>query len=157
MRYVILIVFMLFAAVLVYVYKLPPRKSITLKDYHPTITPDLDIRAEESAPNNASLVDSINNIDSLDSIDSLEPETVDNLNVEYYVIVGSFKTLSMAQQKAKEFRDNFSANIIVLPLTPEGYCRISCGKYSTLEDAKSAQKSIGKNICSDAWVYSVTK
>lgn len=88
-------------------------------------------------------------------IESIETDTDDKAEVYYYIIVGSFKTLKIAQQKADDLRKDFNTNFIVIPPTTEGYCRISFGKYPTLEEAKSAIKSTVKNICPDAWILSV--
>jgi hypothetical protein len=81
----------------------------------------------------------------------------DNLKVlaDYYIIVGSFGNLMQAQQKADKLTNVFNTNIIVLPVTKEGYYRVSCGKYSTLEKAKDTLKSIRTNISKEAWIFSV--
>ena len=140
MKSLIVIILTFFAAILVYVYNLPP-KSPSIKDLHRTVTPN--IRPEEPSARDTTLIDSI------------EADSDDKVQVYYYIIVGSFKTLTMAQQKAENLRKDIDANFIVIPPTTEGYCRISYGKYSTLEEAKFAIKSIGKNICPDAWILSV--
>jgi SPOR domain len=77
--------------------------------------------------------------------------------VHYYIIVESIRNLSMAQQKAKKLKNEFNANFIILPPTTEGYYRISYGKYSSLEDAKSIIKSIRTNIRPDVWILSEKK
>jgi hypothetical protein len=89
--------------------------------------------------------------------DSLEKDGDDEVQVSYYIIVGSFRNITLAQQKAETFRNDLNKNIIVLPPTKEGYCRISYGKYSTIEEAKYTIKSLRKDISSDAWIYSVKK
>jgi cell division protein FtsN len=77
------------------------------------------------------------------------------VQVDYYIIVGSFKNLEQAQQKADKLTNEFNTNIILLPATKEGYFRISCGKYSTLEKAEAAIKNIRTNINSNAWILSL--
>ena len=40
---------------------------------------------------------------------------------DYYIIVGSFKDLALARQKAEKLINEYDADIIVLPPTKEGY------------------------------------
>jgi hypothetical protein len=87
-------------------------------------------------------------------IDSLVTLGNDRVQVEFYIIVESLKNLTQAQQRAEKFVNDFNVNFIVLPPTAEGYYRISCGKYSSFEEAESAIKSIKTNISSDAWIFS---
>jgi hypothetical protein len=88
-------------------------------------------------------------------IDSLVTLGNDRVQVEFYIIVESLKNLIQAQQRAEKFVNDFNINFIVLPPTAEGYYRISCGKYSSFEEAESAIISIKTNISSDAWIFSV--
>jgi septal ring-binding cell division protein DamX len=90
-------------------------------------------------------------------IDSSETDGDDKVQVDYYIFVESFRNLTHAQQRSEKLVNDFNTNIIVLPPTTEGYYRISYGKYSTLEEAKSAIKSIKTNISSKAWIFSVKK
>jgi cell division protein FtsN len=90
-------------------------------------------------------------------IDNTKTGGDDKLQVDYYIIVGSYRNLKQAQQKAEKLINDFNANIILLPPTAEGYYRISYGKYSTLEETKSTIKSIRTNISSDPWIFSVKK
>ena len=78
-------------------------------------------------------------------------------HVDYYIIVGSFRNLRQAQQKAEKLMTDLDTNIIILPPTKEGLFRISYGKYSAIEDAKATiiSKNIRKTIISDAWILSV--
>jgi hypothetical protein len=86
-------------------------------------------------------------------------ETVgnDSVQFDYYIIVESLRNFTQAKLIAEKLFNDFNANIIILPPTAEGYCRISYGKYSTLKDAKSAIKKIRENISSNAWIFSVKK
>ena len=90
-------------------------------------------------------------------MDSLKTDSDDKIQVEYYIIVESFKNLTLAQQRAEKLNNDFNKNIIVLPSTTDGFYRISYGKYSTYEEAESAIKSIRTSIRSDAWIYSLKK
>jgi hypothetical protein len=81
----------------------------------------------------------------------------DKIKAGYYIIVESNKSLTEARRKAEKLKDIFKANFIVLPPTPEGYIRISYGKYYKLEEADSLVKKIRTDIRSDAWVLSVIK
>ena len=72
----------------------------------------------------------------------------------YYIIVGSFKSMMQAQEKANSITNDIKLKIITLSPTPEGNYRISCGKYFTIEEAKANLVSIRKNINPEAWIYS---
>ncbi len=132
----------LFVAFAVYVFTLPPRK-ITLKDIHPVIPVHTDSTGS-AAPETT-------------RPESPVKEVVDKSEVEYYIIIESIKSKSMAQQKAEQLRKKFNKDIIVLPTTKEGFCRISFGKYSTPEDARAAVKVAREGIRPDAWIFSVRK
>jgi len=88
-------------------------------------------------------------------IDSSETDKGDNLKVDYYIIVGSYGKIYQAQQKAEKLTKDFNANIIILPPTKEGYYRISFGKYSTQEEAKSTINQIRNSINPDAWIFTL--
>jgi hypothetical protein len=135
---VCLIIIVLF--VLYYVITSPP-KNISLKDIPPTIAVHTNSR------------DSV----SLGPIltDSLKTDGEGLARVDCYIIVESFKNLTLARERAGKLTDDFNANFIVLPPTTEGYYRISFGKYATYEEAESAIKSIRTKIRPDAWIYSV--
>jgi hypothetical protein len=91
-------------------------------------------------------------------IDSTKTDRKDKIEVDnYYIIVGSFRTLTEAHQKAEKLTKDFHANIIVLPPTTQGNYRISCGKYSTIEEAESKIKGIRTKISSDEWIFSLKK
>lgn len=79
------------------------------------------------------------------------------IQFDYYIIVGTFRNLKLAQQKAGELMSEFNTNIIVLPPTKEGYYRISYGKYSSPEEVKSKIDSVKTNISSNAWMFSLKK
>lgn len=72
----------------------------------------------------------------------------------YFIIVGSFRNLLQAQNKAEKLKNDFNTNFIVLPPGKEGYYRISYGEYTTLEEAKSTSERIKAEISSDVWIYS---
>jgi cell division septation protein DedD len=88
-----------------------------------------------------------------------KPETNSNqkTQIDYYIIVGTFKNLTLAREKAAKLKNDFNTDIIILPPTAEGYYRVSYGKYSTHEEAKSIIKNLSKSISSDAWVFSDKK
>ena len=115
-------------------------REITLKDLEPTYT--RHTKLQDSAIRDINLIDT--------------PEKVgdDKVHAKYYIIVGSFKSLIQSQKKAEKIRNDLKIDIIVLPVTKEGYFRISFGEYSTLEEAKSRIDSIRININSDAWIFS---
>jgi hypothetical protein len=70
----------------------------------------------------------------------------------YYLIVGSFTDITQAQQIAEEYEDIFGTGILILPPTPEGYYRISCGTYLTGKEANAALDDVRKNHYPDAWI-----
>ena len=115
-------------------------REITLKDLEPTYTRHTNL--QDSAIRDINLIDT--------------PEKVsdDKVYAKYYIIVGSFKSLIQSQEKAEKIRNDLQTDIIVLPVTKEGYFRISLGEYSSLEEAKSRIESIRIKINSDAWILS---
>jgi hypothetical protein len=90
-------------------------------------------------------------------IKNLDTHNNEKEQSDYYIIVGTFKNLSLAQEMAGHLKKDSHTDIFILPPTAEGYYRISYGKYSTAEEAKAIIKSLSKTISSDAWVYSVNK
>ena len=90
-------------------------------------------------------------------IDTPETDSDYKVHVRYYIIVGSFRNLILAQKEAEKLKNDFNTNIIVLPVTKEGYYRISYGEYSTNEEAKSTITSIRADKSIDGWIYSESK
>jgi hypothetical protein len=142
MKQFALIIVILFIAAAVYVFTLPP-KHIALKDLHPAVVPDTN--PEEPQTQNATIND------------SSETDRYNKVGVDYYIIVASTRNLTLAKQNAEKLRNHFNTDIILLPPTTEGNYRISCGKYSNHEEAKSSLKSIRTNISQDAWIFPVRK
>jgi hypothetical protein len=134
--------FLITAVILVVIYVFPP------------LPQSEDLSPAAVAPNTSPKEPAIHA-----SIISDSPETDgdDKIQVDYYIIVGAYRNLTQAQQKAEKLINDFDTNIIVLPPTVDGYYRISYGKYSTLEEAKSIIKSIKTKINSDAWILSGKK
>ena len=139
MRLVVLIIFLLFLYVVVLLLKMQPAE-VTLKDLHPGIAPQKSTKELSMQETNL--------------VDSSKTNGNDQIEDNYYIIVGSFKIFRQAQQKSEKLINDFSANIIMLPPTKEGNYRISYGKYSTLEEAQAIIKSIRTSISSDAWIFS---
>lgn len=73
----------------------------------------------------------------------------------YYLVVASFSDFDQAKRIAEKYKNDFSAEIIILPPTPQGYYRISYGRYSTLEDAGANLPAVRGKVSSEAWVYSM--
>ena len=136
------IIFALFMLTAVLIFTLPPR-DITPKDITPAIAQHTSTK-EPTAPG-------------VTLADSNKADENDKEQVDYLIIIGSYKNPTQAQQKAKELRNDFNTNILELPLTKEGFYRIGFGKYSSLEEAESAINSIKTNISPDAWIYSLKK
>jgi cell division protein FtsN len=142
MRKAILIITVLFLFAVAYVINYS-NQEFTLKDITSTSTPNTN--AKEPATKEITLSD------------STKTNSVDKVQIDYYIIVGSFSNLMLAQQKAEKSKNDFNNNIIILPLSKEGYYRVSIGKYSSLEEAKSAIKSLRAGTSSNAWIKSVIK
>jgi len=118
------------------------REKHTIKELAPAVIPQKNIK--EPAIQQTTLADS--------------SETGGNkVQADYYIIIGSFRNLMQAEQKAERLKNDSNTDIIVLPPTTEGNYRISYGKYSSLEEAKTKIKSIKKNINPEAWIFSVKK
>jgi len=117
------------------------REKHTIKELTPAVIPQKNIKETD--------------IQETTLDDSSETDDINRVQVDYYIIIGSFRDLKQAQQKAERLKNDFDTDIIVLPPTTEGNYRISYGKYSSLEEAKTKLKSIKKNINPDAWIFSV--
>jgi len=142
MKQLIFTLIILFIVVTFLIVFLPPKK-VTLKDLQQSATPLKN--QKELATQESTYIDT--------------PKTLsDNkVQVAYYIIVGSFKNITLAQQEAEKFNKDFNTNIIILPPTTDGYYRISYGKYSRLEEAKDTIKSLKSEINSQIWIYSEKK
>ena len=137
-----IIVAFLFTIAVLYLITFPAR-DVTLDDIPPGAAPYTN--PKEPAP--------------AETAPDKNPET-DSGNKEkadYYIIIGSIRGLTKAQQKADRLVNEFNTNIIVLPPTTDGYYRITCGRCSTLKEAKSTIKSIRARINPDAWILAVKK
>ena len=86
-----------------------------------------------------------------------EAEVEKEAEVEYHIILESLRNLEQAQQRAEKLKNDLNADIIVLPPTKEGYYRISYGKYTTIEEARSVSKSLKTTISKDVWILTVEK
>lgn len=139
MKQAVLIIIVLFLLAVFYVSNMQP-KEITLKDLQPALAPQKSTKEPFMQETNL--------------INSSKTDGDDRTQDNYFIIVGSFKNLRQAQQKAEKLINDFNANIIMLPPTTEGYYRISYGRYSTPEETKAIIKSIRANINSDAWIFS---
>ena len=142
MKQAISIIVVLFVIAALFIINLPPR-TISLKDIQPAMYPDkneVDSTILEATPD-----------------ETPEKNVDDSATIDYYIIIESSRNPAMAHQKAEKLKNEFQANIIVLPPTKEGYYRISYEKYSSLEEARSAIESIRIKIRPDVWIYTVKK
>ncbi len=137
-----IIVALLFTLAVLYLFTIPAR-DITLDDIPPGAAPYTN--QKEPAP-------AATSPDKNQETDSGSKEKAD-----YYIIIGSIRGFTNAQQKADRLINEFNANIIILPPTTEGFYRITCGRCSTLMEAKSTIKSIRAKINPDAWILKVKK
>lgn len=72
----------------------------------------------------------------------------------FYVIIGSFRNLDSAREKAAMLKKTINAEFIVLPPSAEGYFRLSYGRYSTYGEAEAVIPEIRRTMGNDAWIYS---
>ncbi len=70
----------------------------------------------------------------------------------YHIIIASFTREQDALEKARQLREQYSANVRVLPVSDNGRYRVSYGNYDSMEDANAALQSIRRNIRDDAWI-----
>lgn len=85
----------------------------------------------------------------------LEAEAPSDKERGYYLIVASFSDIDRARQVAEKYRNDLDAEMIVLPPTPQGYYRVSYGRYSTPEEASAALPAVREKINSDVWIYNL--
>ena len=122
-------------------YKELPRRNIPLEENKSdVVTPSIPV--ESFTPDTS-------------GIDKPGPAVKPEAAVDYYIIIGSFKTLVQAKEGAAKIAKQYNADIIVLPPTEEGNYRISYGKYSTSEETALAIVNIRAQIKPDAWIFKV--
>ncbi|MBE0678948.1 MAG: SPOR domain-containing protein, partial [Bacteroidales bacterium] len=83
----------------------------------------------------------------------VEAETPADKEGGYYLIVASFSDVDQARQVAEKYKNDFNAEMIVLPQTQQGYYRVSYGRYSTPEEAGATLPAVREKVNSDAWIY----
>jgi len=71
----------------------------------------------------------------------------------YYIIIGSFRSIDSAREKAGKLKKKTNIEFVVLPPSTEGYFRLSCGKYSTPGEAEAVIQEIRRSIENGAWIY----
>jgi hypothetical protein len=158
MKRLIILTIIFFVALGVFVINLPPRE-MTMKDLHPVIvSPERrevigipDTPATDKAETPAITVREVTSRNDPPLISAI-PIT-DKRHIEYYIIIESVNNQVLAKKEAKILKEKYNIEIFVLPPTPEGNVRLSYGKYSSPEEAKSVIKSVRTNIRGDAWIY----
>jgi septal ring-binding cell division protein DamX len=140
-----------------------PPKEVTLKDMLKNNPPPLDANASREETDSRYTIHTDTTVpSSTDTVKSvvtynLKSTAGDREQTEYYVIIESATNQDLARQKAEKLKKEFRVDFIILPPTRDGYYRISYGKYSTMEEARSAISGIRKNIRSDAWIFTLKK
>lgn len=182
MKQLALLVSVLFIAALLYVIFMPPRQ-LTLKDLQKDPLPNYYDQSEPETLQNT-LHDSYDNgsgaisnhsdssniptvklqadpprskINSASGNASQSDVPGNNQKPGFYIVIESCKSLAQAQQRAEKLRKSFNANIFALPPTTEGICRISYGKYSSLEEARSVLNGLKSRFGAGIWIYSPKK
>jgi hypothetical protein len=159
MKRLIILTMILFVAFGVFVVNLPPRE-MTMKDLHPVIVPaekQLVIGNPDTSSTETREVQSVTVHEDTSRIDppSVSPDPVKNKGqIEYYIIIESISDQAQAKKKAKTLKEKYNTEIIVLPPSTKGNFRLSFGKYSSSEEAKSVIQNVKKQIRPDAWIYS---
>ena len=131
------IVFVIFLLVILQLFLMPPR-DITIKDITQVSRPNSS-QEKFASPE-------------VITTDRAEEKVNEEVKSGYYIIVGSFNNLPQAQQEVEGLNKYPNLNVAILPLTKEGNYRISCGKYASIEEAKSQIENIKTNIKFDAWI-----
>ncbi len=85
----------------------------------------------------------------------VEAETPADKEGGYYLIVASFSDVDQARQVAEKYKNDFNAEMIVLPPTQQGYYRVSYGRYATPEEAGATLPAVREKVNSDAWIYNM--
>lgn len=70
----------------------------------------------------------------------------------YYIIIESFKTIAPAKERAERLRLTYRTDMIILPTPPEGYYRLSFGRYTTEEAARAVLPKVKNDLKADAWI-----
>jgi len=165
MKQLVLIIVVLFVVAVIIVINLPP-KAITLDEISrsepPRFSPEERDTLKATPVNDQIKVSQDKAVEEHDKLKETPVNIVvtvrnDEAAVKYYIIVQSFRKLEQAQEKAEKLKRNFGADFIVLPPTTEGYYRISCGTYSTIEEARSKIKTITDRIGSQVWILTVKR
>lgn len=69
-----------------------------------------------------------------------------------YLIVASFSDLEQANKVAGEYSGKYQEEILVLPLSINGYYRVSYGRYSSIAEASEALATVKQTDFPDAWL-----
>jgi hypothetical protein len=164
----IIIIVLVIAAAAYLVFTLSPRQ-VTPKDIHPV--PGL-VRASQPAseiekPVDTTAVSQQNAETRTDSVQERQQVQVQSLpevpapaagnDGNYYIIIESFKNTRAAEERADYLEKKLAAEIVVLPPTPAGICRLSYGRYTTFEAAETALIKVRIKIRPEAWILSPAK
>jgi hypothetical protein len=163
-QFIAIVVIILVAVVAFIIISLKPRE-ITPKDIHPvpglvnnqsespvTQNPPAESPSTDAASaNQTSPAEPVSYEKSSTVVTSQENEV--STEGYYFIVINSFRNLNMAKEKAANLKTKLKSEIIVLPLSRDGYYRLSYGKYSTKEDAEHALISVRINIRPEAWIY----
>jgi len=71
---------------------------------------------------------------------------------ETYLIIASFNDPEKARKTADVYTAKYHADIFILPATPDGFYRISYGRYASAEDAGEALRDVKQMGFTDAWL-----
>jgi septal ring-binding cell division protein DamX len=142
MKYIAVLVFLFFIVAAFYVCT-RPLEDISIKDLPMSSAP------VEVSPEPVNQQSTLNY--------NTEAEVEKKAEFEYHIILESLRNLGQAQQKAEKLKNDLNADVIVLPPSKEGYYRISYGKYTSIEEARSASKSLKTTISRDIWILPVEK
>jgi hypothetical protein len=72
---------------------------------------------------------------------------------DYYVIVNSFQNIENARKFANWMKKDYGARVTILPLTEDGYSRVSIGKFTEIEDALPVLREARSKVNPDTWIF----
>ena len=148
--------------VIIYLLTKPP-KDITLKDmikYNPPALSELT-STNDTLHNTRKNIRPDSLIDNSREIaDAPAGETRDNEYTSaglFYIIIESSTNREQSVKDAEKLKKELRADIFVLPPSKEGVYRISYGKYTTIEEARTSLNKIRSLSVANAWIYSENK
>ena len=138
----------LFIAAILYVVFRPP-KEINIDDLqtiYGVVPMPSDTGFTNSVPADSTIAAGL--------VEVNDHEIQQDTDYRYFIIIGSSRSHELALKKAGTLHEQYKSDIFVLPVSKEGFYRISFGRYRTREEANSRLQSVRSATGPDAWIYS---